>query len=81
MFLSYETKSSFAINKKSTTKTGGEDNRSTSDLNISRGLGEKLYCEVDDDDIQSGTRDAIELKPSRSNEDAFFIMPENVKLI
>jgi hypothetical protein len=31
---------------------------------------------VDDDDIQSGTRDVIELKPHQSNEDAFFIMPE-----
>lgn len=35
-----------------------------------------LYHPVDDDDIQIGTRDAIELKPQNSNEDAFFIMPE-----
>ena len=31
---------------------------------------------MDDDDLQSGTRDPIELKPARSNEDAFFIIPE-----
>ena len=48
---------------------------------MTRALGEKLYCEVDDDDIQSGTRDAIELKPSRSNEDAFFMMPEGSGMI
>ena len=36
-----------------------------------------LYSPVDIDDIQSGTRDAIELKPAKSNEDAFFIIPEN----
>ena len=39
--------------------------------------GDSLFYPVDDDDIQSGTRDAIELKPARSNEDAFFIIPEN----
>jgi hypothetical protein len=38
---------------------------------------EILYMPVDVDDIQSGTRDAIELKPAKSNEDAFFIIPEN----
>lgn len=38
---------------------------------------EILYTPVDVDDIQSGTRDAIELKPAKSNEDAFFIIPEN----
>lgn len=40
------------------------------------GDDEHLFWPVDDDDIQSGTRDAIELKPARSNEDAFFILPE-----
>ena len=44
-------------------------------------MGEKLFCEVDDDDIQSGSRDAIELKPARSNEDAFFIIPESVTMV
>lgn len=39
--------------------------------------GDSLYNPLDDDDIQSGSRDAIELKPARSNEDAFFIIPEN----
>lgn len=38
---------------------------------------EVLYQPVDDDDIQSGSRDAIELKPARSNEDAFFIINED----
>jgi len=38
-----------------------------------------LYWPVDEDDIQSGSRDAIELKPARSNEDAFFVHPENQK--
>jgi hypothetical protein len=36
---------------------------------------------VDDDDIQSGSRDAIELKPARSNEDAFFMIPENPSVL
>lgn len=36
----------------------------------------KFYFPVDDDDIQSGLRVAIELKPGGSNEDAFFILPE-----
>ena len=40
-----------------------------------------MFWSVDDDDIQSGTRDAIELKPSRSNEDAFFIIPEDENII
>ena len=40
------------------------------------GDDEHLFWPVDDDDIQSGTMDAIELKPARSNEDAFFIIPE-----
>ena len=36
---------------------------------------------VDDDDIQSGTREAIELKPEKSNENAFFIIPENKSML
>lgn len=35
-----------------------------------------LFQVVDPDDIQNGTRDAVELKPERSNEDAFFLIPE-----
>lgn len=42
---------------------------------------ETLYQPVDDDDIQIGTRDAIELKPARSNEDAFFIIPEKTETL
>ena len=43
--------------------------------------GDSLFYPVDDDDIQSGTSDAIELKPARSNEDAFFIIPENPQVL
>jgi len=42
---------------------------------------DKLFWPVDDDDLQSGTRDAIELKPARSNEDAFFIIPERQSVL
>jgi len=44
-------------------------------------MGEKLFNEVDDEDITSGSRDAIELKPARSNEDAFFILPEGTAMV
>ena len=50
MFLSYETKSNLQVSKQ--TKHG--DTKSHSSMNMTRALGEKLYCEVDDDDIQSG---------------------------
>lgn len=40
-----------------------------------------MYYQVEADDIQSGSRDAIELKPARSNEDAFFINPENPSVL
>jgi len=36
---------------------------------------------VDIDDIQSGSRDAVELTPARSNEDAFFIIPEQKSVL
>jgi len=42
---------------------------------------EKLFWPVDDGDIYNGSRDAIELKPARSNEDAFFLVPENNKTL
>jgi hypothetical protein len=32
---------------------------------------------VEREDIISGTRDAVELKPIMSNEDAFFMIPES----
>lgn len=40
-------------------------------------IDDKYYLPVDDDDIQCGTRDAIDLKATRSNENAFFIIPES----
>jgi hypothetical protein len=43
--------------------------------------GDSLFYPVDEEDIQSGSRDAIELKPQRSNEDAFFIIPENPQVL
>lgn len=39
------------------------------------------YLPVDDDDIQCGTRDAIDLKATRSNENAFFINPEQKSVL
>jgi hypothetical protein len=42
---------------------------------------ENLFCPVDDDDIQNGSRDPIELKPQKSNEDAFFILPERKEVL
>lgn len=42
---------------------------------------EKYYLPVDDDDIQCGTRDAIDLKATRSNENAFFINPEQKSVL
>ena len=35
-----------------------------------------LFWPVDDDDIQSGTREVIVMKPLKTNENAFFIIPE-----
>lgn len=35
-----------------------------------------LYQPVGDEDIQTGTRDAIELKQDKLNEDAYFVIPE-----
>jgi hypothetical protein len=43
--------------------------------------GDSLFYPVDDDDIQSGSKDAIELKPAKSNEDAFFIIPEKPEVL
>ena len=42
---------------------------------------EHLFFPVDDDDIQNGSRDPIELKPLKSNEDAFFILPEKEEVL
>jgi hypothetical protein len=42
---------------------------------------EQLYVPVDRDDIISGTRDAVELKPIMSNEDAFFMIPETEEVL
>lgn len=42
---------------------------------------ENLFYPVDDDDIQNGSRDPIELKPQKSNEDAFFILPERKEVL
>lgn len=42
---------------------------------------EVLYVPVERDDIISGTRDAIELKPIMSNEDAFFMIPETEEVL
>lgn len=62
--------------------TGRESQfKSKRELNASKGEMEQLYCEVDDDDIQTGSRDAVELKPGRTNDDAFFIIPEDDEII
>ena len=52
------------------------NNREKLSKMMSQSEDDTLYMPVDVDDIQSGTRDAIELKPAKSNEDAFFIIPE-----
>ena len=79
MFLSYDTKAIFKFNTKTlknkNTSASGIEN---STLNNTKLMGDNLFNEVDDEDIQNGTRDAIELKPARSNEDAFFILPESI---
>ena len=77
MFLSYDTK---AISKFNARKHKNESVQNSA-LNHTKLMGERLFNEVDDEDIQSGTRDAIELKPARSNEDAFFILPESITMV
>lgn len=77
MFLSYDTKAIFKFNA----RKHKNESVQNSTLNHTKLMGERLFNEVDDEDIQSGTRDAIELKPARSNEDAFFILPESITMV
>lgn len=81
--MSYEVKTTFSGQKNSDGHANGEGARkSKTDGSKLGGDGsDRLYWPVDDDDIQAGSRDAVELKPTRSNEDAFFIIPEDPSVL
>jgi hypothetical protein len=83
-YLSYETKTTFTGAARASDSRPQDEEARKSQTAGSRLAGDgsdRLYWPVDDDDIQAGSRDAVELKPSRSNEDAFFVIPENPSVL